>query len=897
MAGWPGSIPTASGWGSGSRPTSTARTTSATSRCGRGPRPASPPGRRPSAPGRPGWHIECSAMSMTHLGTSFDIHTGGVDLIFPHHEDEIAQSEAATGQTFVGTWLHCAHLQMGGAKMAKSHRQHRPGRRGARERGLRRGRCASRSSRSTTARASTTPRSRSRRRVRRSTGSTRRWRRSGRMPRTVPTTRPWPERLAAARADFGAALDDDLNVSAALAVVFDLVRDLNRRIDGSSLSTADAGRALDALRDLDQVLGDPARRGTGGRPRSGRRRPARRARGGSGGPRLRRVGPAARRARRARGHGRGHARRAALAAHRSTSVMADRPDPRARPPGTTAIGQGKGKGGPASDRPGSRAGRPPGKAGRAGPAYRGGPPDRSQGRPSGAGIPDGPGGPSGPWRPPRPSWGGPPGPDRRPFDGPRGGRPTAVRSRWRSGRPPSGSRPEGVRGGHARSRTVAPADARRPTARSRPVAPAARGGPPPDRGGPPPDRGPAYDRTGPPPDRGRRHDERDPHRPAGRRSTTAAEMPTRRRAARTTDPGPWPRRPLRPVSGRVRHRRCPPRTCSARTRSWSPVGGPSRRPSSPAGPRIACWSSRSVARRSSSSSCMPPGCASRSSRSRAARSRRWPASTATRASPWSSSRDGSPTLDDILARAAERGEPPFVLVLDSLEDPQNVGTLLRSAEAAGVHGVRLPDAAPGAAVAGRHQGLGGRDRASPARARSTTCRARSPTCTTHGLRIAGSEADAPLTARQTDLRGPLAIVVGSEGQGLGPAVRRRCDLFIRIPMRGAIGSLNAAVAGSVLLFEAVAQRDAGRQGRRSPPGRAAPADPAGSPAVGEPSRRAPRREPDASTDAAASRAKRGDGRPPTEAGTCPATSLLPGGPPPAASREPRKPRAPRTPHA
>ena len=59
-------------------------------------------------------------MSMAHLGPSFDIHTGGVDLIFPHHEDEIAQSEAATGQPFVGTWLHCAHLQMGGSKMAKS---------------------------------------------------------------------------------------------------------------------------------------------------------------------------------------------------------------------------------------------------------------------------------------------------------------------------------------------------------------------------------------------------------------------------------------------------------------------------------------------------------------------------------------------------------------------------------------------------------------------------------------------------------------------------------------------------------------------------------------------------------------------------------------------------------
>ena len=64
-----------------------------------------------------------------------------------------------------------------------------------------------------------------------------------------------------------------------------------------------------------------------------------------------------------------------------------------------------------------------------------------------------------------------------------------------------------------------------------------------------------------------------------------------------------------------------------------------------------------------------------------------------------------------------------------------------------------------------------------------------------------------MTARQSDLRGPLAIVVGSEGQGLGPAVRRRADLFMRIPMKGAVGSLNAAVAGSILLFEALAQRD------------------------------------------------------------------------------------------
>ena len=74
----------------------------------------------PWGPGRPGWHIECSAMSMHELGETFDIHAGGVDLVFPHHEDEIAQSEGATGKPFVRYWLHGEFLQIDGEKMAKS---------------------------------------------------------------------------------------------------------------------------------------------------------------------------------------------------------------------------------------------------------------------------------------------------------------------------------------------------------------------------------------------------------------------------------------------------------------------------------------------------------------------------------------------------------------------------------------------------------------------------------------------------------------------------------------------------------------------------------------------------------------------------------------------------------
>ncbi len=70
--------------------------------------------------GRPGWHIECSAMSTKYLGNTIDIHTGGVDNIFPHHQNEIAQSEAATGKKFVRYWMHCEHLLVDNRKMSKS---------------------------------------------------------------------------------------------------------------------------------------------------------------------------------------------------------------------------------------------------------------------------------------------------------------------------------------------------------------------------------------------------------------------------------------------------------------------------------------------------------------------------------------------------------------------------------------------------------------------------------------------------------------------------------------------------------------------------------------------------------------------------------------------------------
>ena len=221
----------------------------------KGPKPGEPSWDTAIGPGRPGWHIECSAMSIANLGPSFDIHTGGVDLIFPHHEDEIAQSEAATGQPFVGTWLHCAHLQMSGAKMARSKGNIARATRPARERCLAAGPAV---------RPHLRPlpgRSQLHRRL--AAGGDGRCGQAGRgaggargLSRGPSPTIPDVEvALEAARSAFGDALDDDLNVSEGLAAVFDLVRDLNRRIEARTMSTDDAARAVDTLRDLDRVLG------------------------------------------------------------------------------------------------------------------------------------------------------------------------------------------------------------------------------------------------------------------------------------------------------------------------------------------------------------------------------------------------------------------------------------------------------------------------------------------------------------------------------------------------------------------------------------------------------------------------------------------------------------------
>ena len=220
----------------------------------KGPKPGEPSWDTEIGPGRPGWHIECSAMSMAAFGPSFDVHTGGVDLVFPHHEDEIAQSEAATGQPFVRTWLHCAHLQLGGEKMAKSTGNiARVGElleAGVSPRALRYALISvhyraplSWTDDSLPAAAAAVERLDALLNALAAYAEAR---------DDDPTL---PAVLDAMRAGFEAGLGDDLNISASLGALFDGVRELNRRIDARSLSTADAARAAEAIRALDAVLG------------------------------------------------------------------------------------------------------------------------------------------------------------------------------------------------------------------------------------------------------------------------------------------------------------------------------------------------------------------------------------------------------------------------------------------------------------------------------------------------------------------------------------------------------------------------------------------------------------------------------------------------------------------
>ncbi len=201
--------------------------------------------------GRPGWHIECSAMATKYLGDHFDIHCGGVDNIFPHHENEIAQSCCATGAQFVNYWLHCAHLVVNGQKMSKSLGNFFTLRdlleKGIDPMAVRWVLVAThyRQPNNFSFDAADAARE-SLRRIRDF---------RQRLGEAAGDGDTLEAEVAEAEQAFQAALDDDLNISGGLAAVFEFIRAVNAKLDRDEVGVAGGTRALALLDRLDTVTG------------------------------------------------------------------------------------------------------------------------------------------------------------------------------------------------------------------------------------------------------------------------------------------------------------------------------------------------------------------------------------------------------------------------------------------------------------------------------------------------------------------------------------------------------------------------------------------------------------------------------------------------------------------
>jgi len=217
-------------------------------------KPGEPTWDSPWGPGRPGWSIECSAMAMKHLGVTLDIHTGGVDNLFPHHENEIAQSEGATGQPFSRFWMHAEHLLVDGQKMAKSAGNFHTLRdlldQGYEPLAIRHQYLSAhyRSQHNFTLEG-----------LDQSAQALHRlWDFVDRLADARPQAQApsaLAEEVAHCQEGFDEAISDDLNVPGAMGKVFELMRSANIAMEAGTLSAADLSAAQDFLGKADTVLG------------------------------------------------------------------------------------------------------------------------------------------------------------------------------------------------------------------------------------------------------------------------------------------------------------------------------------------------------------------------------------------------------------------------------------------------------------------------------------------------------------------------------------------------------------------------------------------------------------------------------------------------------------------
>ena len=163
------------------------------------------------------------------------------------------------------------------------------------------------------------------------------------------------------------------------------------------------------------------------------------------------------------------------------------------------------------------------------------------------------------------------------------------------------------------------------------------------------------------------------------------------------------------------------------------------------------------------------------------------------------------TVEDLLQRAQEKGEPPFLVMCDEISDPHNLGAIIRTAECVGAHGVIIPKRRSAGLTAVVDKASAGAAEHLPI-ARVANLSAVIETLKKAGVWVYGAAAEGASPLWKTDLTGSICIVIGSEGDGISRLVREHCDVLVSIPMKGEISSLNASAAAAVLMYEALRQR-------------------------------------------------------------------------------------------
>ena len=163
------------------------------------------------------------------------------------------------------------------------------------------------------------------------------------------------------------------------------------------------------------------------------------------------------------------------------------------------------------------------------------------------------------------------------------------------------------------------------------------------------------------------------------------------------------------------------------------------------------------------------------------------------------------SLDDIFKKAEEKGEPPFIVILDKITDPHNFGSIIRTANCAGAHGIIIPKRGSVGLNEVVAKTSAGAIEYVPV-AKVTNIAQTIDILKERGVWVAGAEAGGD-TMYKTDLSGSMALVIGSEGEGISRLVKEKCDFLVEIPMFGDVNSLNASVAAAVLMYEVVRRRN------------------------------------------------------------------------------------------